>query len=48
MNSVEKLVESIVNAFFSVFSFLPSWVNVFVGSAFVFMCAVILYKLIRG
>lgn len=47
MNSFEKLVESLVSAFFSVFSFLPSWSVVFIGSAFAFMVGVIVYKLIR-
>lgn len=48
MGSIEKLVESIVDAFFSVFSFLPPWSQGFIGSAFVFMFAIIIYKLARG
>lgn len=48
LNSIGKLLESIVYVLFSVFSFLPAWCQVFVGSAFVFMIAVFIYKLIRG
>lgn len=48
MNNVIDVLQGIVNLFFSVFGFLPSWVQVFVGSIFVLLILLLGYKLVRG
>ena len=48
LNEIRELFNSIVELIGSLFGFLPSWCLVFVGSSFVFVVAVFIYKLIRG
>lgn len=48
LNNISRLFDSVVSLICSVFSFLPPWCLVFLGSAFVFMMAVFVYKLVRG
>lgn len=48
LNSVSKLFKAFVSLFDALFGFLPEWVMVFVGSAFIFAIGVFIYKLIRG
>lgn len=46
--SIQKLFDGILGMYNAVFGFLPSWVGLFVGSAFVFAIVVFIYRLIRG
>lgn len=48
LSQIGRLFENIIALIGSVFGFLPPWVLVFMGSAFVFMVGVFIYKLIRG
>ena len=48
MNSLEKILESVVVIIQAVFGFLPPWCLVFTASAFVVVLALIVYKLTRG
>lgn len=46
--SISRMFSAFTSLFSAVFGFLPDWVLVFIGSAFVFMIMVFIYKLIRG
>jgi len=48
LNSISNLFDSVASLFLAVFGFLPPWCQVFVGSGFVFVIGVFIYKLIRG
>lgn len=48
MENIIDILKGIVYLFISVFAFLPSWVNVFVGSVTLLLVALLVYKLIRG
>ena len=48
LNSLKNLFESIISLVSAVFGFLPPWCVVFVGSVFVFVIGVFIYKLVRG
>lgn len=48
ISGVRSLFNAIISLFSSVFSFLPSWVLLFVGSAVVFAIGIFIYKLVRG
>lgn len=48
LSNIKRLFDCMVSLITAVFSFLPPWCLVFVGSVFVFVIGVFIYKLIRG